>query len=401
MDDDELLNMELDLDDSFMSTDSSKKSDFMLSASITFIEACKMGNLGIAQYIYSQQPEDTDILKNNFSFDMAAHYGHLNILEWLAELKPELWNTETAFIDACENGHFNVADWLYTHDVIDDDNVMMKALKATLKNGHMNIGQWLIQMHPKLSQSVLIDEMFKEACELKRHQTAKWLLSVKPALNKTGTICGSVIRYTPIIQIELKQGPFPITNETKAFDPIMFEDVNLLGFINESSDHIAIFNHDKYYAINKQNMRQPLNLAMKNNSIVYECREAGTLRPGNIVSQIPLAKVSLTGIPEENKYVLAGKLTFILEKTAKIFMFVPDNSRVLASVVSDAVLNHQASHVSAAHCQAGQGGQLYDIVKCPIREPAVGGGKRMNHVVGGKQKTHKRKTKRNKTKRKN
>ena len=40
-----------------------------------------------------------------------------------------------------------------------------------------------------------------------------------------------------------------------------------------------------------------------------------------------------------------------------------ETDKVLVSVVSDNVLNHQGSHVSASHCQAGQGGRVYDLKK--------------------------------------
>ena len=160
-------------------------------------------------------------------------------------------------------------------------------------------------------------------------------------------------------------------NET-ALD-IIEGDVEMNEYLTseEGYDSIAFLFQKSYYIINKSNLLQMISSKTgkekKDNAIVYECKEAGTQRPENIVDNMPLLKIAAIGLPINYSYIPIQYIQDVLRNTSRnlkdrMYEFVR-TSKKIQSTVSYQVLYGLTRLVSASHCQEGQGGDIYILKK--------------------------------------
>lgn len=154
-----------------------------------FIDLCKHGNLEkIQEYYcnyYNNFDEILDISTDNESaFVCACDYGHLEVAQWLLEMKPDIdisAGGDDAFCFACFNGHLKVAQWLIqikpTINVFVFNNC---AFGWACKNGHLEVAQWLYHLKPELNISDNNEYAFRYACSNGRLEVAQWLQSIIP-----------------------------------------------------------------------------------------------------------------------------------------------------------------------------------------------------------------------------
>jgi ankyrin repeat protein len=154
-----------------------------------FIDLCKHGNLQKIQEYYCNYYNDfnkiLDISADNESaFVCACDYGHLELAQWLLEMKPDIdisAGGDDAFCFACYNGHLKVAQWLLhlkpTIDVFVYNNC---AFGWACKNGHLAVAQWLVNLKPELNISDNNEYAFRYACKNGHLEVAQWLQSIIP-----------------------------------------------------------------------------------------------------------------------------------------------------------------------------------------------------------------------------
>ena len=154
-----------------------------------FIDLCKHGNLEkIQEYYcnyYNNFDEILDISADNESaFVCACDYGHLEVAQWLLEMKPDIdisAGGDDAFCFACFNGHLKVAQWLIqikpTINVFVFNNC---AFGWACKNGHLEVAQWLYHLKPELNISDNNEYAFRYACKYGHLEVAQWLQSIIP-----------------------------------------------------------------------------------------------------------------------------------------------------------------------------------------------------------------------------
>ena len=154
-----------------------------------FIDLCKHGNLQKIQEYYCNYYNDfnkiLDISADNESaFVCACDYGHLEVAQWLLEMKPDIdisAGGDDAFCFACYNGHLKVAQWLlYLKPTIDVFVYNNCAFGWACKNGHLEVAQWLYHLKPEINVCTDNDYAFRYACINEYLEVAQWLQMIIP-----------------------------------------------------------------------------------------------------------------------------------------------------------------------------------------------------------------------------
>lgn len=153
-----------------------------------------------------------------------------------------------------------------------------------------------------------------------------------------------------------------IPKDTTIYDMIDGE-VNLHEYLKTKDNLIFIFGNN-YYPINKDTIRMQID---NPHSIVFECFKSGTLKRDNINQKVQYLRLNSLGMPGDFIPLDSIFSKILLDEYEHQIYNMAETDKVLVSVVSDNVLNRQGSHVSASHCQAGQGGRVYDLKKNIIR----------------------------------
>ena len=151
-----------------------------------------------------------------------------------------------------------------------------------------------------------------------------------------------------------------IPSNVQLYDPIMMEEENLHEYLKTKDNLVFIFGNN-YFPLNKDTIRMQIKDPL---NIVYECFTSGTLKPDNINKKVKYLRLNSLGIPGD--FIYLKRMQIILLDKQQIYNMV-ETDKVLVTVVSDNVLYHQGSYVGASHCQAGQGGKVYDLNKKIIR----------------------------------
>jgi uncharacterized protein YjbI with pentapeptide repeats len=223
--------------------------------------------------------------------------------------------------------------------------------------------------------------------------------------------------FLPSLSPSFKQIP----RNQIASDPVE-GDVEMINFLTdpENTNYIAFFFQNKYYLVDKTNLSKTIKtdteIEQQENSIVYKCKTADTMRPENIVFNRPLVKVGAIGLPVNYAYMNIEYFNNVLENTSinvkdRIYEIV-ETTETVNSVVSFQALHHilregeemNELYRSASHCQAGQGGKIYKLRKIKnagkIVQDAIKLGitkkRRTALKKGGRRKTKKNNSKKSK-----
>jgi hypothetical protein len=163
--------------------------------------------------------------------------------------------------------------------------------------------------------------------------------------------------------------PIGISNIQVLDNQMAFEvidgEVPLLQHLTENPDTIAFLFQQNYYIATRENIIRMTSLTTEggnDNSIVYECIRAGTMRSENILRENPLVKIASLGVATNGSYIPLRELLTVFDNNCRMYEIVSTEA-VVESVVSYQVLNGLSSHFSASHCQAGQGGRIYKLKK--------------------------------------
>ena len=178
------------------------------------------------------------------------------------------------------------------------------------------------------------------------------------------------------------------TNET-AHD-VISGDVVIKDYIEENPRHVAIKLGNKVFLADLDAIQR-----IKEDATRYECYVADTMRPENInrKPEETLFNLKSIGIPAGYGYLMQIEKMLQPQNNSR-FYALEKSDKSVASVVSKAILEGTTQYVSASHCQAGQGGDVYNIRIAKGEMVAVGGRKRKTRKrkAGGKRKVGKRKT---------
>jgi hypothetical protein len=197
----------------------------------------------------------------------------------------------------------------------------------------------------------------------------------------------------------VRNNPIGISNIQVLDNQMAFEvidgEVPLLQHLTENPDTIAFLFQQNYYIATRENIIRMTSLTTEggnDNSIVYECIRAGTMRSENILRENPLVKIASLGVATNGSYIPLRELLTVFDNNCRMYEIVSTEA-VVESVVSYQVLNGLSSHFSASHCQAGQGGRIYKLKKIRnmVSKPTNKRKRNEETLVGGRT-SKKRKT---------
>ena len=172
---------------------------------IIFWNCCPWGHINILQWLLTVKP-DIDISENNEApFRFACCNGYLEVAQWLLQMKPSINISERddyAFTWSCANGHLELAQWLY--QVKPSINISAKndcPFRMSCYYGHLEVAQWLLQIKPEINIGIYDHEVFRiifyvDIVPIKNLQIGLWLQSMYPCLYMLKLdLCGNVIEY--------------------------------------------------------------------------------------------------------------------------------------------------------------------------------------------------------------
>lgn len=159
----------------------------------SFYNACVENNFEIVKYLYdTEEPirNSFDCSNENWelglrSFIDTCEVAHIDIIEWMLEVEPNIKNTweyeDYAFHDACIEGHLNVIELLYKHkpeiNLQHDDDCFFQ---LSCKNGNTHIARWLLRKCPTIDITAKDHKAFRNACRNNHIHTANWFKLIRP-----------------------------------------------------------------------------------------------------------------------------------------------------------------------------------------------------------------------------
>jgi surface protein len=195
--------------------------------------------------------------------------------------------------------------------------------------------------------------------------------------------------------------------ERTIYDPIMLEDVTVRDYLNENLNSP---DDDKHIIFVKQDDNNPNNInvvgvtrndlkrIIYNNdgsAVRYACLNVGEslhITP-NMIKYFPLFANRFIGL--HGGLTMLADLKYIITHPEITMVKLVENRRESPAVATASLnmLSTFANAVSAAHCQAGTGERIYNLVNISSVTNRTSGGKRKSHHTKKQKKSNKRKTK--------
>lgn len=148
-------------------------------------EAFHNNHLQIVKYLFAHNPELFANIINENIFVYACRNDHKDMVEWLIQVKPTIdddtMDKDQVFADLCINGYLELAQqFLEMHP--DIDIIDYAILYYCVENEHLQILQWILEIKPEINISV-DNAIFNIVYNCKNDEIAKWLITQNPDIN--------------------------------------------------------------------------------------------------------------------------------------------------------------------------------------------------------------------------
>ena len=112
-----------------------------------FLLACQHGHLAVAQWLYKLKPDLDISIEDEWAFCCACENGHLAVAQWLLEVKPDIDICCSIWTNRCTSIEYITDTWTDNHwSDLNNDTAFNKACQ----NGHIAVVKWLLQIKPDL-----------------------------------------------------------------------------------------------------------------------------------------------------------------------------------------------------------------------------------------------------------
>jgi hypothetical protein len=161
----------------------------------------------------------------------------------------------------------------------------------------------------------------------------------------------------PVVERLIRGATVAINEGKTVSDFVNQEDVDIQTYLADSNDNIIFAVENHMFASSRSAILRDFDTKVR-----YRCRETDTMRPENIDLSLPLYAMRQIGVMVD--FCLADDMRAITADIGhQVYTLKKVTGRPVVSVVSHDVLKNKGSVVGAAHCQAGQGGFYYLVVK--------------------------------------
>lgn len=150
-------------------------------------------------------------------------------------------------------------------------------------------------------------------------------------------------------------------------------DIKVTDHLNANDgDNIVIYDKINCYAMSKTLLKEILYKTYNDflDNIIFECREPDTMRPDNIVYDVPyfmLNKISsLLGTIPLNQIQ-----SVIRDESVRCVQLVETKKHLVSTISlrNTQITGHTPDWVSAKHCQTGQDANVYNLLKIELPSP--------------------------------
>lgn len=171
-----------------------------------FIQACSLGHLDVAKYIFSLKPTINIHARSDKAFMLACENGHIEIVKWFYQLEPDAKinihvGSDHLLHKACRRNHLKVVKFLYQLSLSQPDRfyhgVIKTSFNISCKHGHLEISQFLYstgEVNTQTNSGDYLDKIFHTSCLYNQSAVAEWLTTLCPRY-KVEIIDGRISRF--------------------------------------------------------------------------------------------------------------------------------------------------------------------------------------------------------------
>ena len=160
---------------------------------------CTDGQVEIVKWIYEFIKEHPTVEFNSTILLCSIISGNLELVKFIVSISPSIMTEDTriqgyetdinvlsaAFMTALKNGHINICKYLLS--IKPDINVSVlnfKGFSSCCRDGHLEAAKWFYQKYPEVSDSSAFQTAYTYSLYYTRLNVSKWLLTIKPDLEK-------------------------------------------------------------------------------------------------------------------------------------------------------------------------------------------------------------------------
>jgi hypothetical protein len=184
----------------------------------------------------------------------------------------------------------------------------------------------------------------------------------------------------PAPQFSVSKGR--LYRDSTYYDLIDGEDKRVLDALVEDPTSLAFKVHTVFYVISERDMNNIMN---DPNVIKYECLKVDSM--SSIERRVPYFSMNSIGIPSQGAVPLFDLWTATHSPNKVRTYELVKTARRLPSTASHNVLYNSGARMSAAHCQAGQDVNVYELRILPVdsRSKASATATRIQSAIRGHQ----------------
>ncbi len=129
-----------------------------------FIEACRDGNIQEVQKMVTTYGNKYVSKYNECAFYISCYNGHLNIAQYLLDVKPDIYISNCSFKWACINGHIETAKWLHGMNpnmIISNETFTFTICNIQYSYKQSEVAKWLLQLKPVIYDKFQYNNIMK------------------------------------------------------------------------------------------------------------------------------------------------------------------------------------------------------------------------------------------------
>ena len=161
-----------------------------------FIQACKRGDLALAQQIYIEKIDDYISVNSRTAFTRACKNNHIHVVQWMYDTFPGIVHIQHDFQKFCTSRHMRIIKWLHDNYKNIDKTIYYPAFKSCCKRGETDVAEWMLQIY---DLSMIKAKLVHQCCT----NTHPWIVKL---LLEYDVFCNINRDYAALLLTSCEQG---------------------------------------------------------------------------------------------------------------------------------------------------------------------------------------------------